>query len=172
MGISTLTSPGENMDQAHKTALGKLLLENTDTNVLLANTSFEEVYLHSNNTYLEKDKFIDFIVNIFPSNIFSSLVEGNSLQVLFFSIILGLALGMLHTSKSEAAVDFFDSIYDAFSKVVTGLMYILPFGLMALIAKHVSHIGAEFLYAVIELMVVILGTSIIMILVGLIIGHL
>lgn len=165
--LTISASPGGDMDAKTKTALGQLLIESADTSTLLTNTAYEEVYLHSDDTREASRSMVDFILDIFPNNIFNSLVDANSIQVLLFSIILGIALGTMQLQKAEAAVNFFDSIFDAFTKIVNGLMYLLPFGLCALLAKQVSMIGSEFLFAVLGLLIVIIGASFTLIVVGL-----
>ncbi len=166
ISITAIASPGSTNDPATKAALGKLILESSDSNAMLKNSAHEEIYLSHEKPVETSQNEMDIVTSLIPQNIFESLVEGNSIQVLTFSIILGLALGFLEVKKAESAVNFFDSIFDAFAKVVAGLMYLLPFGLCALLAKNISIMGSDFLFAVLELIIVVIGVCVTITIVG------
>jgi proton glutamate symport protein len=167
--ITLFFSPGETKDATTEVGLGQLMVYSSNVNEMLQNSTYEEIYLNGNPNGENKEDIVGFFTQLIPQNIFKALAEGNSIQVLFFSIILGLSLGFVGSSKVKSAVDFFDSIFEAFTKVVVWLMYLLPFALCALLAKNTSTIGTDFLFAVFGLLVVIISTSFIVILIGLII---
>ncbi|MBF0424427.1 MAG: cation:dicarboxylase symporter family transporter [Magnetococcales bacterium] len=89
----------------------------------------------------EKAGLVSFLSHIVPANIFSALNEGQNLKVLFTSILMGIALGALPKRKSEPLLVILDAVYQSFGKLIQWFMYLLPFGLLAMLADQVSQIG-------------------------------
>jgi len=174
IGVATTmaVSPGNSNDLLAEEGLGKLILESSGSHDMLQNSAYEEVYLSSPETIKEQESLFAFFSNLVPNNIFQALVEGNNLQVLIFSILLGVALGFIKKEKAQGAVDFFDSMFEAFTKVVMALMYLLPFGLCSLLAKNTSMLGGDFLFAIFGLLGVIIGISTIAMIVGFVVLNL
>jgi proton glutamate symport protein len=95
----------------------------------------------------EKAFFKTFIESMIPENIFSALNSGSSLKVLFFSILFGSAIGSICKTTSHSLLTSLESVSLAFGKVIQWLMYMLPFGLISLIAQDVSIVGLNALIA-------------------------
>jgi proton glutamate symport protein len=105
----------------------------------------------------EKESFVkSFFTSLVPENIFSALNSGNSLKILFFAILFGLAIGALHEDKTVNLLSTLDSTYLAFAKIVQWLMYFLPFGLCGLIAHDVSQVGMNVLMAMVKFIPIVL----------------
>jgi proton glutamate symport protein len=100
--------------------------------------------------------FTDFLFGLVPDNIFSALSTGNTLKVLFFAIIFGLAVGSLRKDSSDHMLSTLDAIYGAFTKLVNWLMYLLPFGLCGLLAQNLSKVGVDVLFSMINFIVIAL----------------
>ncbi|AFL68058.1 dicarboxylate/amino acid:cation symporter [Sulfurospirillum barnesii] len=163
--VTLLFTPGE-IKNTTEDGLGELMIHSSNTSVILQNSTYEEISLYGTGVADTSQDMVNFFIQLVPKNIFEALVEGNSIQVLIFSIILGLSLGVIGVQKAKTAVDFFDSIFEAFSKVVMGLMYLLPFALCSLLAKSISSTGSDFLFAVAGLLVMILGICLVGIIMG------
>ncbi|MEM9539438.1 MAG: cation:dicarboxylase symporter family transporter [Cyanobacteria bacterium P01_E01_bin.42] len=86
-----------------------------------------------------------FLTNIIPENIFSALAGDQTLQTLFFSIIFGISLGVLHGEREIAAPLFkvLDNIYKSFNKIVVWLILFLPLGLSSLVASQIAQADTE-----------------------------
>ncbi|MBK8553554.1 MAG: cation:dicarboxylase symporter family transporter [Ignavibacteria bacterium] len=56
---------------------------------------------------------VDFIVNMVPKNPFNAISEGNFLQIVFFSILMGIFLSQIDNEKSKTVINFFDGISSA-----------------------------------------------------------
>jgi Na+/H+-dicarboxylate symporter len=65
------------------------------------------------------------------------------LQVVFFAIILGVALLQIPKEKSEGVVRFFDGLNEAVIKIVEYIMIIAPFGVFALIASLLIELAGD-----------------------------
>jgi len=95
-----------------------------------------------------------FLSSAISPNIFESLAASRSLQILLFSIILGLALGSCPKSVSSSALGALESFYHAFIKIIRWAMYPLPVGLFCLVAVESSKVGLEMLRSMAGLIVV------------------
>ena len=97
----------------------------------------------------------DFLKMIIPANIFDALHQGKNLQILFFSIILGLTLGILPSERAEQLLDATEVIFRAFEKAILLAMYLLPLGLCCMLAGQISRTGIDILRAMTKFVVVI-----------------
>ncbi|MEW6221540.1 MAG: cation:dicarboxylase symporter family transporter, partial [Thermodesulfobacteriota bacterium] len=86
-----------------------------------------------------------FVANVVPENIFADLAAGNTLSVLFFAALLGLALGMGSRGSGSEIFAVLESLYGALSRIVQGLMYALPLGMCCLIASMLAAAGVDIL---------------------------
>ena len=75
------------------------------------------------------------LVDIFPSNIFKSLVEAKMLQVIFFSLFVGICLLLIPENKAAPLVNFFDSLNEVVMKMVDLIMLTAPYAVFALLAN-------------------------------------
>lgn len=75
------------------------------------------------------------LVDIFPSNIFKSLVEAKMLQVIFFSLFVGICLLLIPENKATPLVNFFDSLNEVVMKMVDLIMLTAPYAVFALLAN-------------------------------------
>jgi Na+/H+-dicarboxylate symporter len=90
---------------------------------------------------LNQPSLVETFLNIVPTNIFSSLSEGNVLPTIFFSILFGIGLSYLRASEDERLVTigdtlyrFFDGIAEITFIIVRWIMEYAPIGVFALIA--------------------------------------
>ncbi len=77
--------------------------------------------------------FLEIILNIIPSNPFQSLVNGEMLQVIFFSILLGSAISLL--KKNSSLKKNFNDLNDVVMKILSIVMVFAPIGIFCLISK-------------------------------------
>ena len=103
---------------------------------------------------------------VIPENIFKSLAGGDSLQILFFSILIGIAAGLIERKKGDAIIDLADSFFHIFLDIINWIMLILPFGLFALLARQVADTGIDILFAMAKYVLSIYLISFLVILVN------
>lgn len=89
----------------------------------------------------------DVVVNIFPSNPIQAMAEGNMLQVIVFSLLMGIAIAQCGDSGSRVKA-WFEDMNDIVMKMVSILMELAPYGVFCLLAKLFAGLGAS---AIIEL---------------------
>jgi Na+/H+-dicarboxylate symporter len=106
----------------------------------------------------EAPSFADQIISIVPTNPITALASGDMLQVIFFAMMLGVALTFLEGDRAEPVVTLFDRLNDAMVMLVHIAMKIAPFGVGALLFKVVGNTGVSVLIALgVYALVVLLG---------------
>lgn len=88
------------------------------------------------------------IVDIVPDNFFwAASSNSNMLQVIFFSILFGIALIMAAPEKAAGVKNFFDGANEVVLKIVDIIMKFAPIGVFALITSLVVEIKSWDLFA-------------------------
>lgn len=151
--------PGRNLDPEVRSTLGSIIQKSSHQPDLEIN--FSEPFKESARVSPLKKFFSDLI----PSNIFRALSFDDKLKVLFFSIIAGLAIGFIERKEANVFFSLLGAIYQAFSKVVGWLMYLLPFGLCGLIANQLSQVGLGILLAMTKFVFIIVVCFIVLFLI-------
>jgi Na+/H+-dicarboxylate symporter len=75
------------------------------------------------------------LVDIFPSNIFTSLGNASMLQIIFFALFVGISLLLIPEKKATPLMDFFDSLNEVVMKMVDLIMLFAPYAVFALLAN-------------------------------------
>lgn len=91
-------------------------------------------------TQAHSASLVDFFMNIIPDTIVSPLVNGNILQVLFVSVIFGLALASIG-SRGEPVLKFLQHLCDPVFKMVGMLMKLAPIGAFGAMAFTIGKYG-------------------------------
>ncbi|WP_075980453.1 cation:dicarboxylate symporter family transporter [Bacillus massilinigeriensis] len=103
--------------------------------------------------------FADTIVNIVPSNIFQSFVQGDMLAIIFFSVLFGLGVAAIG-EKGKPVLKFFQGTADTMFYVTNVVMKFAPLGVFALIGITVSKFGLESLIPLGKLVITVYGVMI------------
>lgn len=90
---------------------------------------------------IEAPSLKETLVNIIPSNPIQAMAEGNMLQVIVFSLLLGIALSRTESPISQNLQTFFNDLNTVVIKMVLLLMYIAPYGVFCLLVKLFSSLG-------------------------------
>ncbi len=88
--------------------------------------------------------FVENIVNWFPRNIIESMSNGNILQIIIFTMIIGIALISLG-ERGKKLVDLFNVGADLSIKMAEIVISLAPYGIFALMATATSKFGGVFL---------------------------
>jgi Na+/H+-dicarboxylate symporter len=91
---------------------------------------------------------VDVVLNIVPTNPFAAISQGKILQIIFFAIVVGIALSYLRASKDERlsrvatiTLDVFDALAEVMYRIVRGILEYAPYGVFALIAYIIAKQG-------------------------------
>jgi Na+/H+-dicarboxylate symporter len=88
--------------------------------------------------------FIDTLVSWFPKNPIQAMSEGNMLQIIVFSLIIGISLLALG-QKAKSLTSFFNDGADLMIKITEFVMKTAPYGILALVANMMASMGTEML---------------------------
>lgn len=97
----------------------------------------------------------ELLINIIPTNPFKSMVEGDMLQIITFSVLFGATISVLG-DKAELVKGFMISLNEICLKMVNIVMAFSPLGVLALIANTFATTGFEAFGSLIKYMFVIM----------------
>jgi Na+/H+-dicarboxylate symporter len=80
------------------------------------------------------------IINMFPTNPVTAMAEGNMLQIIVFSLLMGLALAQIGDAGKNAFA-MFESLDAVVMRMVLILMTLAPYGIFALLTKLFTQLG-------------------------------
>ena len=95
--------------------------------------------------------FWETVIGFVPVNPFAALVEGNILQTIVFGLFVGFALSMLEDEKKNFMMKIFNYFTEIFIKIMTGIMYVAPVGVFALMADATGTFGYDVLVKIMQL---------------------
>ncbi len=85
---------------------------------------------------------LQFVVDMVPDNAISAMSNNKAmLQVIFFTIFLGISMLLIGEKKAKPLKKFFDSLNDAILKMVDLIMLVSPYAVFALLANVVVTSG-------------------------------
>jgi Na+/H+-dicarboxylate symporter len=95
-------------------------------------------------------RITDVLLNIIPTNIFSSIVSVTILPIIFFSLVFGLAISYLRVSSNsriknaaDHVYNFFDGVAEIVMKMIKGIMQYAPIGVCALVFGVIAQNGPK-----------------------------
>ena len=88
----------------------------------------------------EMPSVLDTIIDMFPTNVFQSFVNSNMLQIIVFSVFLGVALIMLEDKGTKITASV-QGLADVMYKITAIVMEFSPIGVCALLADSVGTYG-------------------------------
>ncbi|WP_078127214.1 dicarboxylate/amino acid:cation symporter [Leptospira alexanderi] len=104
------------------------------------------------------DKYPELFMSFFPKNPFLSITQGEMLNVIVFSILLGIAILSVSKDLSKPILEILNSVFQISMKIVNWAMALTPFAVFGLMAKAISSIGVELLVTLgVYMSVVLLG---------------
>ncbi|HOW89638.1 MAG TPA: cation:dicarboxylase symporter family transporter, partial [Elusimicrobiales bacterium] len=100
----------------------------------------------------QKQSVSEVILHVFPENAAKAVAEGQVLQIVVFSIIFGISLGMLPEAKRRPMLVFCESLSEVMFKFTNIIMLFAPVGVGAAIAYTVGHMGLGILVNLMKLL--------------------
>ncbi|UUZ84901.1 cation:dicarboxylase symporter family transporter [Paenibacillus sp. P26] len=101
----------------------------------------------------------DTFINIVPTNIFDSIMKGDMLAIIFFSVLFGLGIAAIG-EKGKPVLHFFQGVSEGMFWVTNQVMKFAPFGVFALIGVTVSKFGVASLIPLGKLILSVYGAMI------------
>ena len=137
--LANLLQPGSGMDAGVKARLLESYSQEASSKLTVAQNPISVV---------------DTFLNMIPKNPFEALSGASMLQIIFFSIITGIALTLIPKEKAQPVIAFFDGVNDAMIKIVLLVIETAPYGVLALIAEAVGSFGVDILVSLLKYTVV------------------
>lgn len=106
---------------------------------------------------------IDTLIDMFPSNIFTSFTNTNMLQIIVFSVFLGVALIMMG-KEGERLLAGVQSCANAMYKITAIVMEFSPIGVCALLADSVGAYGLKIFGPLGKLILTVYASDVILVL--------
>ena len=106
---------------------------------------------------------IDTLIDMFPSNIFTSFTNTNMLQIIMFSVFLGVALIMMG-KEGERLLAGVQSCANAMYKITAIVMEFSPIGVCALLADSVGAYGLKIFGPLGKLILTVYASDVILVL--------
>jgi aerobic C4-dicarboxylate transport protein len=102
-------------------------------------------------------RFVDFITHIVPSSVVGAFAQGDILQVVFFSILFGVALASLGPAGRPVA-RMLDRLMQVFFRIVGLVMVVAPIGAFGAMAYTIGNFGVTSLLTLGRLMACVYAT--------------
>ena len=134
VGVGTVMLTSSDMTPEKQAKMGSLVTDRDQGTVDL------EIALHKDKEE-KKDDGPSIYTKFIPENIFQSLNTGESLKVVVFCLIFGIALGQLKNEGMTIIVSALQAIQNASISIFKFLNYFLPFALLAMISSQVGKVG-------------------------------
>lgn len=80
------------------------------------------------------------LINIFPSNPVKAMADGNMLQIIVFSLLMGVAISQAG-EPGRKMQEFFNQFNEVIMKMVVILMHVAPYGIFCMLAKLFANLG-------------------------------
>lgn len=84
---------------------------------------------------------LELIVSMVPDNPVKAAAEGDMLAVIFFALVLGIALALTDTEGARALRGTIQGLYDVSMKMIDGVLLLMPFGVAALLYTTCARLG-------------------------------
>ena len=84
--------------------------------------------------------FLQVLRQMIPENLFGEMAGGRTLGVIFFALLLGLALAA-GGEATAPAIRVFEALFDAIMRLVQWIIWLTPIGVFFLVAWTVGRIG-------------------------------
>jgi DAACS family dicarboxylate/amino acid:cation (Na+ or H+) symporter len=87
------------------------------------------------------------VKTIVPSNVFNSVsgTNPNMLHIMFFALIIGIAITLLPGAVSAPFVNLMDSVFAITSKIIDIIMKFAPYAVACLIFNNIAQFGLDLL---------------------------
>lgn len=95
-----------------------------------------------NVTVAEKTSAVETLLDIIPDNPFSSLANGNMLQVIVFALIVGILLAKMG-ERAELVANFFSQFNDLMMEMTNLVMSFAPIGVFFMLTRTFANLGFD-----------------------------
>ncbi|NLI10316.1 MAG: dicarboxylate/amino acid:cation symporter [Elusimicrobia bacterium] len=98
-----------------------------------------------------------FLIDMVPQNPFKAIAENNMLQIIFFSIFVGVVLNSSDKEKVKTFLSLTDTVSEIMIKIVINVMKIAPMAVFCLISSVIADAGSDMIRKMFFYMGVVIG---------------
>ena len=138
---AALTGPGRDLSTDTLVVFGKMVEKSSGT------ATDYELPLAEQEKAVEGSSLQQVVRQIIPENIFASLAKGDSLKVLVFAILFGIAFGYAPSHIATSLSHTLESVYRACQALIKWFNVFLPVVLAAMLASQIADTGLDPLVA-------------------------
>jgi len=103
---------------------------------------------------------LSIVEDIVPSNLFEAMAQDKVLSIIFFSLLMGVAISSIG-QKGKSLVTLFESFNDVMMKITDWIMRLAPFGVFSLMAHTIGTMGLSVMKPLMTYMLtVVIGLAI------------
>ena len=137
--VSYVVKPGRNLGIKAEIGIGRIITKHqlNDKDTIIP----ESIIYTKKQGKTNKIGLLQFIKRIVPINIFNALTHDRKLQILFFALLFGVALGFIPDSINNGLLRNIKAIYSVFNKLIVWALYLLPFALCFIFAATIAKSG-------------------------------
>ncbi len=140
--VMNLLEPGRGLDEAVEQRLLETYRGETEDAMGLSGSGFG----------------IDLLVKIVPRNPVQAAANGDMLAVIFFSLMIGVALTMLSSDKAEPMLRWLESLGHITVAIIELVMKVAPIGVFCLIFSVTARFGYDLLLSLLAYVVTVVGS--------------
>ncbi len=107
-----------------------------------------------------RPRLFTYLEQLIPRNLIEAYLEDNYLAVLFFSVLLGVALGFVPEATRSVALRVLEALFDSLLRIISWVIRLLPLGLLAIVAGQVAGGGLAFVSVFRKVILVSLVTTV------------
>ncbi len=100
--------------------------------------------MHSNEgavTAAESGVGLDALLRIIPDNPLKAAVQGDMLAVMFFALMIGIALATAPRERVKPLIDVLEALYEVTMRIIDAAMRLAPYGVAALLFTMTARFG-------------------------------
>jgi DAACS family dicarboxylate/amino acid:cation (Na+ or H+) symporter len=139
--LMNVIKPGRSLDPAIKAQLMETYKGQTEGAMGLSENRFN----------------IDLLVRIVPRNPVQAAANGDMLAVIFFALMIGVAITAIPSERAEPMVKFLDSLGQITVAIIHLVMKVAPVGVFCLIFSVTARFGFHLLISLLQYVVTVVG---------------
>ena len=85
----------------------------------------------------------DIFYEMVPDNLFNAFSQGQTLGIIFFAIIFGIAMNFTKGDNTRKLREVIDGVYQVILKITQVIIKLAPIGVLGLMAKNVQALGID-----------------------------
>lgn len=101
---------------------------------------------------------VDLFVKMIPRNPIQAMANGEMLAVIFFALMIGIAMTLIKREKAEPMVRFMESLGHIVVAIIELVMRVAPVGVFCLIFSVMARFGYDLLFQLLKYVVVVVAS--------------